>query len=100
MHSPLTSPPTSRHDEKAKRFPSSFVTVVGAAALLMQATCANAQHASAPQCVSDKEKAKIQEKRTFQKDTDDAYQATMDRLPDVKQQKANPWGNIRAAPQK
>jgi hypothetical protein len=50
--------------------------------------------------MSDKEKAKIQEKRAFQKDTDDAYQATMGRLPDVKQQKADPWGNMRAAPQK
>ena len=99
MHSPLTSPPTSRHDEKAKPL-SSFVTVVGAAAFLMQATCAYAQHASAPQGMSDKEKAKIQEKRAFQKDTDDAYQATMGRLPDVKQQKADPWGNMRAAPQK
>lgn len=100
MYSPLTSPPPSRHDEKAKRFPSSFVTVIGAAAVLMQATCASAQHASAPQSMSDKEKAKIQEKRAFQKDTDDAYQATMGRLPDAKQQKADPWGNMRAAPQK
>ena len=100
MYSPLTSAPTSRHDEKAKRFPSSFVIVIGAAALLMQATCAYAQHASATQGMSDKEKAKIQEKRAFQKDTDDAYQATMGRLPDVKQQKADPWGNMRAAPQK
>lgn len=50
--------------------------------------------------MSDKEKAKIQEKRAFQKDTDDAYQSTMSRLPDVKQQKVDPWGNMRAAPQK
>ena len=50
--------------------------------------------------MSDKEKAKIQEKRAFQKDTDDAYQSTMSRLPDVKQQKVDPWGNVRGTPQK
>jgi len=48
MHSLLTSPSAIRHDERAKRCPSSFLIVVGAAALLMQATCAYAQHASAP----------------------------------------------------
>jgi len=100
MHSLLTSPSAIRHDERAKRCPSSFLIVVGAVALLMQATCAYAQHASAPPGMSDKEKAKIQEKRAFQKDTDDAYQSTMSRLPDVKQQKVDPWGNMRAAPQK
>src|SRR5215467_11872190 len=87
-------------DKKAKRPPFSFLIVVGAAALLMEATSAYAQHASAPAGMSDKDKAKIQEKRAFQKDTDDAYQSTMSRLPDVKQQKADPWGNMRAAPQK
>ena len=100
MHSPLTSPSTIRPDKKAKRPPFSFLIVVGAAALLTQATSAYAQHASASAGMSDKEKAKIQEKRAFQKDTDDAYQSTMSRLPDVKQQKADPWGNMRAAPQK
>jgi hypothetical protein len=50
--------------------------------------------------MSDQQKAKIQEKRAYQKDTDDAYQSTMSRLPDVKQQKVDPWGNMRAAPQK
>ena len=98
MHSPLTSPPTIRPDKKAKHPPFSFLIVVGLAALL--ATSAYAQHASAPQGMSDKEKAKLQEKRAFQKETDDAYQSTMSRLPDVKQQKADPWGNMRTAPQK
>jgi hypothetical protein len=100
MHSLLTSPPAIRHDEKAKRSAFSFLIVAGTAALLMQATCAYAQHASAPAGMSDKEKAKIQEKRAFQKDTDDAYQSTMSRLPDVKQQKVDPWGNMRGTPQK
>jgi hypothetical protein len=50
--------------------------------------------------MSDQQKAKIMEKKQFQKDTEDAYQSTMSRLPDVKQQKVDPWGNMRAAPQK
>ena len=100
MHLPLTALPTIRRDEKAKRIPFSFLIALGAAALLMQAPCAYAQHASAPPSMSDQQKAKIQEKRAYQKDTDDAYQSTMSRLPDVKQQKVDPWGNMRAAPQK
>ena len=77
-----------------------LLVALAAAALLLQAPRADAQHASAPQGMSDQQKAKIQEKRAFQKDTDDAYQSTMSRLPDVKQQKVDPWGNMRAAPQK
>jgi len=50
--------------------------------------------------MSDQQKAKIQQKRAFEKDTDDAYQTTINRLPDVKQQKVDPWGNMRAASQK
>lgn len=53
-----------------------------------------------PQGPSEKEKAKIQEKRAFEKDTDEAYQATIGRMPDVKQQKIDPWGSIRPPPQK
>ena len=95
MHSPSTSPTTVRH-----RVLHLLLMAVGAAALLIQAPCADAQHASPPPSMSDKEKAKIQERRAYQKDTDDAYQSTMSRLPDVKQQKVDPWGNMRAAPQK
>ncbi len=95
MHSLLTSPTTVRHHVLHL-----LLIALGAAALLMQAPCAYAQHASAPPAMSDQQKAKIQEKRAYQKDTDDAYQSTMSRLPDVKQQKVDPWGNMRAAPQK
>ena len=70
------------------------------AVLLMQAPYAHAQHSSAPAGPSEKEKAKAQEKRAFEKDTDDAYQTTINRMQDVKPQKVDPWGNIRTAPQK
>lgn len=76
-----------------------FVAVV-AAVLLMQAPCAHAQHSAAPKGPSDKEKAKAQEKRAFEKDTDDAYKSTLSKMPDAKQQAVDPWGNMRAAPQK
>jgi hypothetical protein len=101
MHALPTLLPAVRRDEKANRVLYSFaIMVAAAAALLMQAPCAHAQHASPPPSMSDKEKAKIQEKRAFQKETDDAYQSTISRMPDVKQQKVDPWGNMRAAPQK
>jgi hypothetical protein len=90
MHSRPTSLPTLHL----------LLIALAAAALLLQAPRADAQHASPPPSMSDKEKAKIQEKRAFQKDTEDAYQSTMSRLPDVKPQKVDPWGNMRAAPQK
>ena len=77
-----------------------LLVALAAAALLLQASPAAAQHASPPQGMSDQQKAKIMEKKQFQKDTEDAYQSTMSRLPDVKQQKVDPWGNMRAAPQK
>ena len=77
-----------------------LLIALAAAALLLQASRADAQHASPPASMSDQQKAKIQEKKQFQKDTEDAYQSTMSRLPDVKQQKVDPWGNMRAAPQK
>jgi hypothetical protein len=49
---------------------------------------------------SEKEKAKAQEKRAFEKDTDEAYKATLGKIPDAKQQKVDPWGSMRTAPQK
>ena len=77
-----------------------LLIALAASALLLQAPRADAQHASPPASMSDQQKAKIMEKKQFQKDTEDAYQSTMSRLPDVKQQKVDPWGNMRAAPQK
>ena len=98
MHTPLTSPPTVQRDEKNKRTlrPSSIAVV--AAVLLMQTPYAHAQHASAPAGPSEKEKAKAAEKRALEKDTDEAYKATLSKMPDAKQ-KVDPWGSMRA-PQK
>ena len=48
-----------------------------AAALVMQTPYSHAQHASAPAGPSEKEKAKAAEKRAFEKDTDEAYKATL-----------------------
>lgn len=70
-----------------------------AAALLMQPSYVRAQHASPPSGPSEKEKAKAQEKRILQKDTDEAYKSTLSRIPDSKQ-KIDPWGNVRTAPAK
>jgi hypothetical protein len=71
-----------------------------AAALLMSASFAHAQHGSPPTGPSEKEKAKMREKRAFEKDTDEAYKSTLSKIPDAKQQKVDPWGSIRTAPQK
>ena len=49
---------------------------------------------------SEKEKAKAQEKRASEKETDEAYKATLSKIPDAKSQKVDPWGSIRTAPQK
>ena len=98
MHAPKTLLPVVRRDEKPAL--PLLLLALGTAALLMQVPCALAQHSSPPPSMSDQQKAKIMEKKQFQKDTEDAYQSTMSRLPDVKQQKVDPWGNMRAAPQK
>jgi hypothetical protein len=76
MHAPLTLPPTVQRDEKNRRALRPFSVAVVAAVLLMQAPYAYAQHGSAPVGPSEKEKAKAQEKRAFEKDTDEAYKAT------------------------
>jgi hypothetical protein len=69
------------------------------AALLTQPSYVQAQHSSAPAGPSEKEKAKAQEKRMYEKDTDEAYKSTLSRIPDSKQ-KVDPWGSIRTAPAK
>ncbi|MGA9198182.1 MAG: hypothetical protein WB037_24105 [Pseudolabrys sp.] len=99
MHTPLTAPPTVQRDEKNRRTLCPFSIAVVAAALLIQAPYAHAQHASAPAGPSEKEKAKAAEKRAFEKDTDEAYKSTLSTMPDAKQ-KVDPWGSMRAAPQK
>ena len=96
----MNSPPTAPRDGKNERFWRRFSIAVVVTVLLMQAPYALAQHGSAPAGPSEKEKAKAQEKRAFEKDTDEAYKATLGRIPDAKQQKVDPWGSVRTAPQK
>ena len=100
MHAPLTPPSTVQRDEKNRRALRPFSIAVVAAVLLMQAPYAHAQHSSAPAGPSEKEKAKAQEKRAFEKNTDEAYKSTLSKIPDAKQQKVDPWSSMRAAPQK
>jgi hypothetical protein len=100
MHTPLTPPPTVQRHVKNRRALRPFSIAVVAAVLLMQAQYAHAQHASAPTGPSEKEKAKAQEKRASEKDIDEAYKSTLRQIPDAKQQKVDPWGSMRTAPQK
>ena len=74
--------------------------IAAATVLLMQAPYAHAQHKQVPQGPSEQQKAKAAQKRAFEKDTDEAYKAAIGRIPDAKQQKADPWGSMRTAPQK
>ena len=97
MHASRIPPPiVQRKNGRALR---PYLIAV-AAVLLIQAPYAHAQHKSAPAGPSEKEKAKAQEKRAFEKDTDEAYKAAIGRIPDAKQQKADPWGSMRTDPQK
>jgi hypothetical protein len=75
-----------------------FMAVI-AAVLLKQMPYLHAQHSSPPAGLSEKEKAKLQEKRAFEKDTDEAYKSTLRKIPDVKQ-KVDPWGSMRTVPKK
>ena len=45
--------------------------------------------------LTDEQKSKIQDKRAFEKDTDEAYKATLKKIPEAKQN-VDPWGNLRA----
>jgi hypothetical protein len=72
--------------------------VVGAV-LLMQPQCAHAQQRSPASEQSEKEKAKMREKRASEREIDEAYKSTLGKIPDAKQ-KVDPWGGIRTAPQK
>jgi hypothetical protein len=61
------------------------------------AQCAFAQQHGPPTKLqlTDEQKAKIQDKRAFEKDTDEAYQSTLKKIPESKQN-VDPWGNLRA----
>lgn len=45
--------------------------------------------------LTDEQKSQIQDKRAFEKDTDEAYKSTLKKIPEVKQN-VDPWGNLRA----
>ena len=74
------------------------IAVVGAV-LLMQPPCGNAQQRSPASEQSEKEKAKMREKRASEREIDEAYKSTLGKIPDAKQ-KVDPWGGIRTVPQK
>jgi hypothetical protein len=76
-----------------------FSIAVVAALLLMQPPYALAQHSSLPSGPSEKEKAKMQEKKASQKEIDEAYKSTIKKIPDAKQS-LDPWGGMRTDPQK
>ena len=100
MHAPLIRPRIVHRAGKNKPATRLFSMAMVAAVLLMLAPCAHAQHSGPPKGPSEQEKAKAQEKRAFEKDTDDAYRSTLSKIPDAKQQAVDPWSNMRAAPQK
>ena len=76
-----------------------FVLAVVAAVLLMQPPNAHAQQRPPVPQQSEQEKAKMQEKAASRKEIDEAYKATIKRIPDVKQS-VDPWSTMRPAPQK
>lgn len=84
---------------KNRRALCPFSIAVVAALLLMQPPYALAQHSSLPSGPSEKEKAKMQEKKASQKEIDEAYKSTIKKIPDAKQS-LDPWGGMRTAPQK
>jgi hypothetical protein len=99
MNAPVTWPPAVPRHEKMRRALRLFSMAMVAAALLMQAPHAHAQHASAPAGPSERERAKAQEKQLSVKETDEAYKSTIKRIPDAKQN-VDPWGTMRTAPAK
>jgi hypothetical protein len=99
MHASLTSSPTLHRHEKSRRALRPFFIAVVAAVLIMQAPNAHAQHKSATAGPTEEQKVKAQEKRAFEKNTDEAYKSTLSKIPDA-QQKVDPWGSMRTAPQK
>ena len=76
-----------------------FVLAAVAAVLLMQPPNAHAQQRPPVPQQSEQEKAKMQKKAASRKEIDEAYKATIKRIPDVKQS-VDPWSTMRTAPQK
>jgi hypothetical protein len=99
MHAFLTSSPIVQRHEKNRRALRPLSIAMVAAVLILQAPNAHAQHKSATEGPTAEQKAKALEKRAFEKNTDEAYKSTLSRIPDA-QQKVDPWGGVRTAPQK
>ncbi len=74
-----------------------FVAAVTALIVLVPAARAQ-QHPASPPEMSDKQKAAIAEKKARDKDIDQAYQATIRKMPDAEKKAVDPWGNLRATP--
>ena len=74
-----------------------MMTIAAIAALAILTLPASAQRRTGPPVVeaSEKEKAALAEKRSRDKAIDAAYRATLKKMPD-KQEKPDPWGNLRA----
>jgi len=72
------------------------VVLAASIALALASQSAHAQQRRTPSLPgpSDKEKAAAQDQRDYTKSTDDAYKATLQRIPDAKP--VDPWGNLRA----
>ncbi len=73
--------------------------IAAVTALLVVVPAAEAQqHPTPPPAMSDKQKAAIAEKKARDKDIDEAYQATIKKMPDADKKTMDPWGNLRATP--
>ncbi len=68
-------------------------------ALMALAPAAQAQqYPTLPPAMSGKQKAAIAEKKARDTDIDEAYQATIKKMPDADKNAIDPWGNLRATP--
>jgi hypothetical protein len=97
MNTPLSPPPAIPAYHRVLRL---LAIALAAAALVLQAPCAQAQQHRTPGAgPTDKQKAHDAEVRAYEKATDEAYQSTLKQIPDAKKN-ADPWGNLRTAPPK
>jgi hypothetical protein len=65
-------------------------------ALLTQASYAQSNRLPTVTPLSAEDKAEIVQKRLDEKANDEAYKALIKRTPDKKNEKVDPWGNMRA----
>ncbi len=75
----------------------SFLIRTFAAAFVISALLTQASYAQEQFPMSDRQKAEIERHKVDEKATDEAYKAMLKRTQDAKP-KADPWGNLRAAP--